>query len=71
MSLLLVQFIAAIIAIPTMSMAAQPPISLGTTSTFAVLEPTLIIAMVVYAAVAWGIITLIEINKPHKDTETL
>lgn len=39
--------------------------------TQAVLEPTLIIAMVVYAAIAWGIITLIEINKKHKDSETL
>ena len=39
--------------------------------TQAVLEPTLIIAMVVYAAIAWGIITLIEINKKHRDSETL
>lgn len=39
--------------------------------TQAVLEPTLIIAMIVYAVIAWGIITLIEINRKHKASETL
>ena len=39
--------------------------------TQAVLEPNLIIAMVVYAVMAWGIVTLIEINRKHKASETL
>ena len=34
-----------------------------------VLEPTTIIAMIVYAVVAWGIVKLIEISKPHQNTE--
>ena len=37
--------------------------------TQSVLEPTTIIAMIVYAVVAWGIVKLIEINKPHQNTE--
>jgi hypothetical protein len=36
-----------------------------------VLEPTLIIAMIVYAVIAWGIVKLIEISSSHKDTEKL
>ena len=39
--------------------------------TQAILEPTTIIGMFVYALVAWGIIKLIEINKNPKDTQTL
>lgn len=40
--------------------------------TQAVLEPTLIIAMLVYAALAWGIVKLIEISSNQKDdSETL
>lgn len=34
----------------------------------AVLEPTTIIAMIVYAIMAWGIVKLIEISKPHQNT---
>lgn len=34
----------------------------------AVLEPTTIIAMIVYAIIAWGIVKLIEIRKPHQNT---
>jgi len=37
--------------------------------TQAVLEPTLIIAMLVYAAIAWGIVKLIEITGKQKDPE--
>ena len=37
--------------------------------TQSVLEPTTIIAMIVYAVVAWGIVKLIEISKPHQNTE--
>ena len=36
--------------------------------TQSVLEPTLIIAMIVYAALAWGIVRLIEISTDHKDS---
>lgn len=36
--------------------------------TQAVLEPTTIIGMIVYALVAWGIIKLIEINRNPKNT---
>jgi len=39
--------------------------------TQAVLEPTTIIGMIVYALIAWGIIKLIEINKNPRDTKTL
>jgi hypothetical protein len=35
----------------------------------AVLEPATIIAMIVYAIIAWGIIKLIEINKKTNDTQ--
>jgi len=38
--------------------------------TESVLEPTLIIAMIVYAALAWGIARLIEIISNHKDSES-
>lgn len=38
--------------------------------TQSVLEPTLIIAMLVYAALAWGIVKLIEIIRNRKDPET-
>ena len=34
-----------------------------------VLEPTTIIAMIVYAVVAWGIVKLIEISQPRQNTE--
>lgn len=34
-----------------------------------VLEPTTIIAMIVYAVVAWGIAKLIEISKPNQNSE--
>ena len=34
-----------------------------------VLEPTTIIAMIVYAVVAWGIVKLIEISKTPQNTE--
>ena len=37
--------------------------------TQSVLEPTTIIAMIVYAVVAWGIVKLIEISKPRQNTE--
>jgi uncharacterized membrane protein YdbT with pleckstrin-like domain len=30
-----------------------------------VLEPTTIIAMIVYGIIAWGIVKLLEISKPH------
>ena len=33
--------------------------------TQSVLEPTTIIAMIVYAVIAWGIVKLIEISKPN------
>ncbi|EHQ87631.1 YggT family protein [Desulfosporosinus youngiae] len=33
-----------------------------------VLEPTTIIAMIVYAVLAWGIVKLIEISRPHQTT---
>jgi hypothetical protein len=36
--------------------------------TQAVLEPTLIIAMIVYAAIGWGIVKLIEISGKQKDS---
>ena len=35
-----------------------------------VLEPTTIIAMIVYAVVAWGIVKIIEISKPSQNNET-
>lgn len=38
--------------------------------TQSVLEPTTIIAMIVYAVVAWGIVKLIEINKPSPKNGT-
>ncbi|HWQ41779.1 MAG TPA: YggT family protein [Desulfosporosinus sp.] len=38
--------------------------------TQSVLEPTTIIAMIVYAVVAWGIVKLIEISKPSQKNET-
>ena len=34
--------------------------------TQSVLEPTTIIAMIVYAVIAWGIVKLIEISKPRE-----
>lgn len=34
-----------------------------------VLEPTTIVAMIVYAVVAWGIVKLIEIGKPRQNTQ--
>ena len=34
-----------------------------------ILEPTTIIAMIVYAIIAWGIVKLIEISRPAKGTE--
>ena len=37
--------------------------------TQAVLEPMTIIAMIVYAVVAWGIAKLIEISKPRQNPE--
>lgn len=39
--------------------------------TASVLEPTLLIAMVVYALLAWGIVKLIEILRNRKNEETL
>lgn len=39
--------------------------------TESVLEPTLLIAMVVYAALAWGIVKFIEILNNRKGTETM
>lgn len=39
--------------------------------TESVLEPSLIIAMIVYAAIAWGLVKLIEIIKNRNDSETL
>ncbi|MDF2943307.1 MAG: hypothetical protein K0S01_2165 [Herbinix sp.] len=39
--------------------------------TKSILEPTLIIAMVVYALIAWGIVTLIDIISNHKETRSL
>lgn len=39
--------------------------------TKSVLEPSLIIAMIVYAAIAWGLVKLIEIIKNRNDSETL
>jgi hypothetical protein len=35
--------------------------------TQSVLEPTTIIAMIVYAVIAWGIVKLIEISKPREN----
>ncbi len=35
-----------------------------------VLEPATIIAMIVYAIIAWGIVKLIEISKPSPNTKT-
>lgn len=37
--------------------------------TQSVLEPTTIIAMIVYAIIAWGIVKLIEISKPSQNNE--
>ncbi|HZK55749.1 MAG TPA: YggT family protein [Desulfosporosinus sp.] len=37
--------------------------------TQSVLEPTTMIAMIVYAVVAWGIVKLIEIGKPSENKE--
>ena len=37
--------------------------------TQSVLEPTTIIAMIVYAVVAWGIVKLIEISMPRENNE--
>ncbi len=34
-----------------------------------VLEPATIIAMIVYAIIAWGIVKLIELSKPAQNTE--
>ncbi len=34
-----------------------------------VLEPTTIIAMIVYAIIAWGIVKLIEISKPAQNNK--
>jgi hypothetical protein len=34
-----------------------------------VLEPATIIAMIVYAIIAWGIVKLIEISRPAQNTE--
>ncbi|MCJ7689043.1 MAG: YggT family protein, partial [Clostridiaceae bacterium] len=39
--------------------------------TQSVLEPPLIIAMIVYALLAWGIAKLVDIISNQKDTETL
>lgn len=39
--------------------------------TQSVLEPTTIIAMIVYAIIAWGIVKLIELRKPHQKTEKI
>lgn len=39
--------------------------------TQSVLEPTLIIAMVVYAALAWGIVQLVKIISNRENSETL
>jgi hypothetical protein len=39
--------------------------------TQSVLEPPLIIAMIVYAILAWGIVKLIEIGNKNKNTETM
>ncbi|MCJ7688591.1 MAG: YggT family protein [Clostridiaceae bacterium] len=39
--------------------------------TQSVLEPPLIIAMIVYALLAWGIAKLVDIVSKQKDTETL
>ncbi len=38
--------------------------------TQSVLEPTLIIAMIVYALLAWGIVKLINISSNQKDSGT-
>ncbi|MDQ7093289.1 YggT family protein [Desulfosporosinus sp. PR] len=38
--------------------------------TQSVLEPSTIIAMIVYAILAWGVIKLIEINRTPRHTET-
>jgi len=39
--------------------------------TESVLEPSLIIAMIVYAAIAWGLVKFIEIIKNRSDSEIL
>lgn len=39
--------------------------------TQSVLEPPLLIAMIVYAVIAWGIVKLFEISSNHKDSERL
>lgn len=39
--------------------------------TQSILEPPLIIAMIVYASIAWGIVRLIEIMTNRKDSEIL
>lgn len=39
--------------------------------TQSVLEPALIIAMIVYALLAWGIVKLVDIMSNRKETETL
>lgn len=44
----------------------RSPVSRGI-ETQAVLEPSTIIGMIVYAILAWGIVRLIEINKAHTD----
>jgi len=38
--------------------------------TQSILEPTTIIAMIVYAVIAWGIVKLIDISKPSQNNET-
>ena len=37
--------------------------------TRSILEPTTIIAMIVYAVIGWGIVKLIEISKPRENNE--
>lgn len=44
----------------------RSPVTRGI-ETQAVLEPSTIIGMIVYAIVAWGIVRLIEINMAHKN----
>jgi glucan phosphoethanolaminetransferase (alkaline phosphatase superfamily) len=39
--------------------------------TQSVLEPTLIIAMIVYAALCWGIVQLVKISSNREDPKTL
>jgi len=45
-----------------------PPVTRGI-NTQAVLEPKTIIAMIVYAVIAWGIVKLIEISQPLNKNE--